>query len=62
MENGKLKLTFPVMFNPVTWESHIFPLYFGGSIINQEDSTIDSVPSVQLGYFVAVDDKKQDAM
>ncbi|XP_015116458.1 patched domain-containing protein 3 [Diachasma alloeum] len=62
VETGQLKLTFPVMFNPVTWDSHIFPLYFGGSIINPEDSTIDSVPSVQLGYFVAVDNKRQDAV
>ncbi|XP_011307702.1 patched domain-containing protein 3 [Fopius arisanus] len=60
VETGQLKLTFPVMFNPVTWDSHIFPLYFGGSVINPEDSTIDSVPSVQLGYFVAVDNKRQD--
>lgn len=61
MESRELNLTFPVMFNPVTWDAHAFPVYFGGSVINA-DSTIETVPSVQLAYFVAADSKRQDAM
>lgn len=49
------------MFNPVTFDTHLFPVYFGGSVIN-EDLIINSVPAVQLGYFIAVDDEQQDAM
>lgn len=49
------------MFNPVTWDTHLFPVYFGGSVVT-EDLTIESVPSVQIGYFIAVDNKRQDAM
>ena len=51
MESGQLNLTFPVMFNPVTWDAHVFPVYFGGAQIS-DDNTIISVPAVQLVYFV----------
>ncbi|XP_034952079.1 patched domain-containing protein 3 [Chelonus insularis] len=61
VENRTLNLTFPIMFNPVTWETHLFPVYFGGSVLT-EDLTIDSVPSLQLAYFIAVDTKRQDAI
>ncbi|XP_046426062.1 patched domain-containing protein 3 [Neodiprion virginianus] len=61
VESRELNLTFPVMFNPVTWDAHAFPVYFGGSIIN-DDSTIETVPSIQLAYFVTADTKRQDAI
>ena len=61
VESGALNLTFPIMFNPVTWDAHVFPVYFGGSILT-EDLTIESVPSVQLGYFITVDSPRQNAM
>nr|XP_022905229.1 patched domain-containing protein 3 [Onthophagus taurus] len=57
---GELNLTFPLMLNPVTWDTHVFPLYFGGTQLN-EDGFIRSVPSVQLVYFANVDTKKLDA-
>ncbi|XP_012282501.1 patched domain-containing protein 3 [Orussus abietinus] len=61
VENRELNLTFPVMFNPVTWDAHLFPVFFGGSVVT-DDLTIESVPSVQLAYFVAVDNQRQDAL
>lgn len=60
IESGELNLTFPIMFNPVTWDAHAFPVYFGGTQVN-EDSIITRVPSAQLVYFVTADNKKQDA-
>lgn len=48
------------MFNPVTWDAHAFPVFFGGTVLS-EDQTIVSVPAVQLVYFAAVDTKKQEA-
>lgn len=48
------------MFNPVTWDAHAFPVFFGGTTLN-EDGTIASVPSIQLVYFVTSDTKRQDA-
>lgn len=57
--NGTLKLTFPIMFNPVTWDAHTFPVYFGGTEID-DDSLITRVPALQLVYFITADTKAQD--
>lgn len=46
------------MFNPVTWDTHVFPVFFGGTVLSA-DRTIVSAPSMQLVYFVAVDTKRQ---
>lgn len=59
VESGNLSLTWPVMFNPVTWDAHTFPVFFGGTKIN-EDNLIVTVPSLHLVYFVTVDTKRQD--
>ncbi|KAH9645899.1 hypothetical protein HF086_010098 [Spodoptera exigua] len=57
VERGELNLTFPIMFNPVTWEAHAFPVFFGGSKV--VDDIIESVPAVQLVWFVRTDTKAQ---
>lgn len=59
--SGEVNLTFPVMFNPATWDAHAFPVFFGGTQLTPDQSTIVSVPSIQLVYFAAADTKKQDA-
>lgn len=56
-----MNLTFPVMFNPITWDAHLFPVYFGGTVLTG-DMTIKSVPALQMAYFAAADTKRQDAM
>ncbi|KAL0122168.1 hypothetical protein PUN28_007128 [Cardiocondyla obscurior] len=61
VERRELNMTFPIMFNPVTWDVHLLPAYFGGSVVN-DDHTIESAPSVQLAYFITVDSPRQDAI
>ncbi|EDV59834.1 patched domain-containing protein 3 [Drosophila erecta] len=60
IEAGQLNLTFPFMFNPVTWDAHLFPVFFGGTKLT-EDNYVVSVPAIQLVYFVTADTKRQDA-
>lgn len=60
VERGNLTLTWPVMFNPVTWDAHSFPVFFGGTKVSP-DNTIISVPSLHLVYFVTADTARQDA-
>ncbi|EDW89794.1 patched domain-containing protein 3 isoform X1 [Drosophila yakuba] len=60
IEAGQLNLTFPFMFNPVTWDAHLFPVFFGGTKLT-EDNYVISVPAIQLVYFVTADTKRQDA-
>lgn len=61
MEKKELNLTFPVTLNPVTWDFYILPVYFGGSVIDK-DLMIESVPSMQLAYFLTADNARQDAI
>lgn len=56
--SGQINLTFPLMFNPVTWDTHVFPVFFGGTVVS-DDRKVISAPSMQLVYFVAVDTKRQ---
>lgn len=58
VERGELNLTFPIMFNPVTWEAHAFPVFFGGAKV--VDDMVVSVPAVQLIWFVRTDSKLQE--
>ncbi|XP_075237604.1 patched domain-containing protein [Lycorma delicatula] len=58
--NKTLNLTFPIMFNPITWDAHTFPVYFGGTVVSG-DGIIISVPSLQLVYFVTADTPIQDS-
>ncbi|XP_070168172.1 patched domain-containing protein 3 [Polyergus mexicanus] len=59
VERRKLNLTFPITINPTTWDAHLLPVFFGGSVLN-DDLTVKSVPSIQLGYFIKVDSPQQD--
>ncbi|CAH1990145.1 unnamed protein product [Acanthoscelides obtectus] len=61
VEQKKINLTFPLMFNPVTWDAHAFPVFFGGTQVS-EDGLIISVPSVQLVYFANSDFKRNDKL
>lgn len=60
MESGSINLTFPLTINPSTLGLLALPVFFGGSVI--DDGLIKSVPSVQLAYFITVDNPRQDAM
>lgn len=57
--SGQINLTFPLMFNPVTWDTHVFPVFFGGTVVSPDRKLVLSTPSMQLVYFLAVDTKRQ---
>lgn len=61
IEAGNITLTFPIYFNPVTWDQHIFPVFFGGTEVSA-DRAVVSAPSMQMVYFVAVDTPRQIQM
>jgi hypothetical protein len=41
--------------------AHAFPVFFGGTKVNEDATLIESVPSLHLVYFVTADTKRQDA-
>lgn len=61
VEKREFNLTFPLTLNPVTWDIHLLPVYFGGSVID-EDLIIESVPSLQLAYFLTAGNEHEDAV
>ncbi|XP_044014155.1 patched domain-containing protein 3-like [Aphidius gifuensis] len=58
---GIESINFPVMFSPIDFKPIIFPVHFGGTKV-YENSTIESVPAVQLAYFIAVDTERQKTL
>lgn len=50
-----------MMFSPVDYEMMLFAVHFGGTEV-YENSTIKSVPAVQLAYFIAVDTPRQSSL
>lgn len=61
IEAGDVSLSFPIFVNSKTWDTHIFPVFFGGTKVSA-DSNVISAPAVQMVYFVAVDTKRQIQM
>ncbi|XP_076630786.1 patched domain-containing protein [Colletes latitarsis] len=61
VERRELNLTFPMTFHPDTWVFHFLPVYFGGTVIN-EDRVVESAPSVQLAYFLTAENPRQNAI
>lgn len=58
IESGELELSFPVWFDPYTFDTHVFPVFLGGTVLSP-NRTIVSAPSMNLVYFVAVDTQRQ---
>ena len=52
INNGSYKLSYPLMINPSTFSMYIFPFYFGGIELNEEDQSIESVKAITLFYAV----------
>nr|XP_040578462.1 LOW QUALITY PROTEIN: patched domain-containing protein 3-like [Lepeophtheirus salmonis] len=51
IESKEIKLTFPLWFDPETFQGYTFNFFFGGVIL-RNDSTIKSVTAVSLFYFL----------
>ena len=61
VNNGTFNLTFPFMLNPNTFESYVFPFNFGGITTNNR-STIESVLSISLMYFIRAQNAQEDKL
>ena len=60
IENGSLRLSYPVMFNPKTFSSYALPLIFGGIELNNDSNSVVSVHAILLNYFIADDSPEQN--
>lgn len=58
--SGETNLTFPLMIIPTNFETILLPVFFGGTVLSKDDpSVVESVPCLQMVYFVAVDTPRQ---
>lgn len=65
ISSGKTALTFPAMTILESFETILLPVFFGGTVLKpgiaSQDGLreVESVPCLQMVYFVAVDTKRQ---
>jgi len=52
IENGSLRVNYPIMFNPETFNVHVIPIHFGGLELPKDGLSVDSVQAVSLYYFL----------
>lgn len=49
------------MVIPHNFDTILLPVFFGGTVLSADDpSVVESVPCLQMVYFVAVDTKRQE--
>lgn len=53
IESGDLKITYPIFFDPFTFETYTLPIFFGGTELD-DGVTVKSVKAVGLSYFLDV--------
>ncbi len=52
IESGDMIVTYPIWFDPETFQRYTFPFFTGGLEINSDDGTIQSIKYVALNYFL----------
>lgn len=56
IEVGEINITYPVYFNPDTFEAYTLPAYFGGIQVSDK-YTVEKVDAVSLTYFLDVSEE-----
>jgi predicted RND superfamily exporter protein len=51
VESDEIRLTYPIYFNPNTFESYTLPFFFGGITLT-EINTVSNVDAIALAYFL----------
>ncbi|XP_042239196.1 patched domain-containing protein 3-like isoform X2 [Homarus americanus] len=58
VEAGTFDITYPFMLNPNTFETYLFPHFFGGAVINS--STVQSVQALSIFYWLRTNTPTED--
>ncbi|XP_064118928.1 patched domain-containing protein 3-like isoform X2 [Macrobrachium nipponense] len=59
IEIGNFSLTYPLMISPKTFDTYVFPLFFGGVELSNS-STITSAKALSITYWLKSNHKKED--
>ncbi len=52
IERGDLKMTYPIFFDPFTFETYTLPIFFGGTQLSDDGVSVKAVSAVGLSYFL----------
>ena len=52
IESGQEKMTYPLFFDPLTFEPYLLPIFFGGTVLDADEITVKSVEAIGLSYFL----------
>ena len=52
VEAGEMTMTYPIWFDPETFQRYTFPFFTGGVTLNPEDSTLAGMEYIALNYFL----------
>lgn len=52
IESGQEKMTYPLFFDPLTFEPYLLPVFFGGTVLDADEITVKSVEAIGLSYFL----------
>jgi len=52
IENGSVRVNYPIMFNPETFNAHVIPIHFGGIKLSKDSLSVRGVKAVMLNYFL----------
>lgn len=59
VQNRTFNLTYPLMLNPNTFETYVFPFFFGGIEVSELD-TIESASALSILYWLRTNNKNED--
>ena len=54
IESGEMTITYPLFFDPYTFEAYTLPIFFGGTHLNSDQVTVKSVDAIGLSYFLDI--------
>ena len=54
IEAGDIKIQWPIFFDPYSFETYKLPIFFGGTAVDEDESTVKSVNAIGLSYFLDV--------
>lgn len=54
IESQETKITYPIFFDPFTFETYTLPIFFGGIKLTPDEIHVEKVDAIGLSYFLDV--------
>ncbi|QQP51320.1 Uncharacterized protein FKW44_012644 [Caligus rogercresseyi] len=61
VETGEINMTYPIYFDPNTFETYVLPVFFGGVSLS-DINTVTEVKAVAISYFLDVSEEWREEL